>query len=280
MTSAGVMSTSTTSVATHVTGATTGASMTSTGSTATGDIGSMTDMTLGSDATSTSAATTSATLNTSGTSGGASDACPEDMAQVGESCVDRYEAPNLEGAPPLVMYTFDEAESWCQSRGKRLCLDSEWTAACEGPEAWPFPYGRHVPGVCNDDKPWLPYNQQLLNGWPWDLETDAIESLAQLFAVASARSPAAAQAAEHVASLYQGEAAGAREECVGPAGVYDLTGNVEEWPRRADGGTEGFHGNLKGRYWADLRTCQDNITVHGDGFRFYEIGFRCCAALR
>lgn len=31
-----------------------------------------------------------------------------------------------------------------------------------------------------------------------------------------------------------------------------------------------------GRYWADTRTCQDIILTHGDLFRFYEIGFRCC----
>ena len=39
---------------------------------------------------------------------------------------------------------------------------------------------------------------------------------------------------------------------------------------------EYFHGCLKGRYWADTRTCQDIILTHGDLFRFYEIGFRCC----
>ena len=41
-------------------------------------------------------------------------------------------------------------------------------------------------------------------------------------------------------------------------------------------GAQGFTGNLEGRYWAEHRTCQDDITVHGDAFRFYEIGFRCC----
>jgi len=63
---------------------------------------------------------------------------------------------------------------------------------------------------------------------------------------------------------------------VGVAGAYDLCGNVEEWTRRRDGGEPQFHGKLKGRYWAETRTCQNGVISHGDGFRFYEIGFRCC----
>ena len=45
------------------------------------------------------------------------------------------------------------ASSWCEARGKRLCFDDEWTAACAGPEGWSYPYGdTHEPGLCNDDK--------------------------------------------------------------------------------------------------------------------------------
>jgi formylglycine-generating enzyme required for sulfatase activity len=64
--------------------------------------------------------------------------------------------------------------------------------------------------------------------------------------------------------------------CTAGNGVFDLTGNIEEWTRRRDGGQANFHGNLKGRYWAETRTCQNSITTHGDTFRFDEIGFRCC----
>jgi formylglycine-generating enzyme required for sulfatase activity len=95
----------------------------------------------------------------------------------------------------------------------------------------------------------------------------------------SAVSTGAASAADHVESLYQGEGSGENEGCTNETGVSDLTGNVEEWTRRRDGGRPDFHGNLKGRYWADTRTCQNSITGHGDTFRFYEIGFRCCRDL-
>lgn len=211
--------------------------------------------------------------------GGALDAaaCPADMLEVGATCMDRYEAPNRAGALPLVMYTFVEAEAWCAARDRRLCFDDEWLAACAGPDGLAYPYGAtRVPGTCNDDATWRAYTQSLLNGWPAAASSPTIDSLDALFAAARAVSPTAAAAADHVAALYQGSGGGARAGCVGPAGVYDLVGDVEEWTRRRDGGQPQFHGNLKGRYWAEARTCQSSVLVHGDTFRFYEIGFRCC----
>ncbi len=203
--------------------------------------------------------------------------CPDDMVLVGAACMDLYEAPNQPGGLPLVMYTFDEAAAWCAARDKRLCYDDEWLAACAGDDDYAYPYGdTRVPGQCNDDETWLTYNQTLLNGWPWTVSTPDIESLAQLFEVTRAAGTSAAAAADHVESLYQGEAAGDNPDCVGAAGVYDLVGNVEEWTRRRTSSDPDFEGNLKGRYWAESRTCQSGVTTHGDGFRFYEIGFRCC----
>lgn len=207
-------------------------------------------------------------------------ACPAEMVLVGSVCMDRYEAPNKLGELPLVMLHFDEAESWCAHRGKRLCFDDEWTLACGGPDALAYPYGDTLdPGVCNDDQVWKQYNQTLLNGWPWTLATDEIETLGELLDAARATGATGKAAADHVEALYQGTAAGVKIGCVGPAAVFDLTGNVEEWTRRRDGGETSFHGNLKGRYWAESRTCQQGVKTHGDTFRFYEIGFRCCREL-
>jgi sulfatase modifying factor 1 len=204
-------------------------------------------------------------------------ACPADMAPVGEACMDLYEAPNVAGAAPLVMYTFDESEAWCAARGKRLCYDDEWQRACEGPARHAYPYGAaRVPGRCNDDKVWRVYTQSLLSAWPAAASATGVGSLAELLAAARGKGAAAAASADHVEALYQGEGAGAYPGCVGPAGVFDLVGSVEEWTRRRDGGQVHFHGNLKGRYWAEPRTCQSGVKTHGDAFRFYEIGFRCC----
>ena len=147
---------------------------------------------------------------------------------VGSTCVDLFEAPNVAGALPLVMFHFNEAESWCSSRGKRLCYDDEWTAACEGPQATSWPYGdQNEPGLCNDDKTWKAYNQTVLNGWPWSLQTDTITSLDQLLDAARSKGASAATAADHVEALYQATPSGSKAGCVGPAGVFDLTGNVE-----------------------------------------------------
>lgn len=203
--------------------------------------------------------------------------CPGDMVLIESTCMDRYEAPNQEGALPLVMFHFDEAASWCEARDKRLCFDDEWERVCGGPEGTAYPYGdTHEPGVCNDDKVWRVYDQSLLSAWPWSLDTDPIESLDELLEAARATGASGTAAADHVESLYQGDPSGSRTECTTGDGAYDLPGNVEEWTRRRSGGTDGFHGNLKGRYWAETRTCQQSVITHGDLFRFYEIGFRCC----
>ena len=206
-------------------------------------------------------------------------ACPTGMVQLGKKvCMDRYEAPNSPGQLPLVMYTFTESELWCKARAKRLCFDDEWTLACASPTGNnTYPYGtKHQPGICNDDKKWKTYSQTKLSGWPKSASSTQVATLAQLLAAAGAVSSTAKTAADHIQALYQGTAAGAKKGCVGPAGVFDLVGNVEEWTRRRDGGRAQFHGALKGRYWAEPRTCQSAVKTHGDAFRFYEIGFRCC----
>lgn len=64
-------------------------------------------------------------------------------------CVDRYEASagpdgaarSLEGVRPWVGVSFQAAQAACAKAGKRLCTGSEWTAACTGLPALPFPYG-------------------------------------------------------------------------------------------------------------------------------------------
>ena len=200
--------------------------------------------------------------------------CPEDMAPIGAICMDRYEAPNREGALPLVMYTYDEAGAWCAARDRRLCTDAEWEAACSTAGA-DWPYGdTHNPGTCNDEEIWRLYSQDRLDGWPSAASSPDIDDLDALYAAVDALG--AADAADHVAELYQGEAGGANPGCTADGLTFDLSGNVEEWTTRADGGEASFHGNLKGRYWAEARARGSNVTTHGDSFRFYELGFRCC----
>lgn len=204
--------------------------------------------------------------------------CPPNMLAVEDFCIDTFEAPNQAGALPLVMYTYHEATAWCAQRAKRLCFDDEWTQACGGAAQSTYPYGnKHMAGVCNDEETWIAYNQSLLDAWPTDVSTPDITSLQQLLDAARASSSSGADSANHVEFLYQGEPSGDNTGCVSPDGILDLCGNIEEWTQRRTSGGAGFDGNLKGRYWAESRTCQQAILSHGNGFRFYQLGFRCCS---
>jgi len=199
--------------------------------------------------------------------------CPADMKLIQAAktfCMDIYEAPNVKDSNPLVMFSYVEAQAWCNAKNKRLCYDdSEWTITCSGTHNYLYPYGNtYQPGKCNDNKTWKQYNQTILNWWPISASSSDINSLEELFLKASKYSPHASACVDHLKWLYQAKTSGESK---------DLCGNIEEWTTRNDGGNGTlFHGNLKGRYWSETRTCAQNVKVHGDLFHFYEIGFRCC----
>jgi hypothetical protein len=192
--------------------------------------------------------------------------CPPDSAEVkvrgGSVCVDLYEIPNVKGAKPLVMIDAYEAEAWCAERGKTVVSEEAWLAACEGPEHWSFPYGNEwEPGRCNDDKRSIGQKESLLNLW-----------------LSGPDGRAKAQA--ETDRLWQGVPSGEKEGCVGPAGVYDLVGNVEEWVVAKHPKGPDFKHVLKGRFWAGGRyTCQKINDVHADKFYYYEVGSRCQSVL-
>ena len=186
--------------------------------------------------------------------------CPRDMIALVSFCIDRYEAPNVEGEPPLAFMTAHDGEAWCAERGKRLCTEDEWVRACEGPHGRRYPYGDdHRESVCNDDRHWIPVHWELLARWPTDVAVDEARR------------------------LYQAERSGARAGCVSEEGVRDLTGNVAEWVRRSDPAARpGYDHVLKGCYWAGCYhephpNCAFRNSAHPGSFRTYEAGFRCCA---
>ena len=184
--------------------------------------------------------------------------CPPDMALADGFCIDRWEAPNQPGEKPLVMQSAVLAEQWCAAKGKRLCTEDEWDTACEGPAQTTYPYGStHLDGACNDDKTWMVVNEGALNTWP------------------------SLTAQNEVDKLWQGSPSGEHGECVSGYGVFDMTGNVEEWVIRTKPHVNSYPHVLKGCYWAGCfggskPTCQSTNPAHADGFLFYETGFRCC----
>ncbi len=179
---------------------------------------------------------------------------PSGSCQTGTSqkhfCIDKYEWPNRAGEPPVVMKNWYEARDACQSIGKRLCTQDEWTLACEGPEHLPYPYGYvRDATACNIDKAAIQVDESALK------RPD--------------------RRAAEVARLWQGEASGSRPGCKSPFGVFDMTGNVDEWTVNETGNPH--KSALKGGYWSWVRgRCRAVTAGHEEDFRYYQIGWRCC----
>lgn len=167
-------------------------------------------------------------------------------------CIDRFEYPNVLGQSPTIVVTFHEAEALCTKDQKRLCTENEWTFACEGEEVQPYPYGYTRDGTaCVMDRNWRPFKEGALQ--PRDGE----------------------QAKEELDRLWQAEPSGSRAGCKSPFGVYDLTGNVDEWTRSVN--ATGYRSILKGGYWGPVRArCRPSTRAHNEDFVAYQQSFRCC----
>lgn len=164
-------------------------------------------------------------------------------------CIDRYEYPNKKGEFPVVYVNFPEAVALCKSQSKRLCSEEEWTFACEGEDARPYPYGfDRDKDACVVDKPWRPFDPG-----------------------AYGKKDSLVRELDH---LWQGVASGTQPKCKSPFGVYDMIGNVDEWTRASIPGRQSI---LKGGYWGPVRTrCRPSTRAHGEAHVFYQQGLRCC----
>jgi formylglycine-generating enzyme required for sulfatase activity len=152
------------------------------------------------------------------------------------------------------MMRFVEAEAACAGVGKRLCTEAEWELACEGPRTVPWPYGLTIrPGACNTDQPFRPYDEARLTSSDEDVRD------------------------KETGRLYQGTGSGTLPACQSAFGVFDLVGNVEEWVLTSRRQWP-YRSALKGGYWSKpWAACRGTNERHGPTFRYYQIGFRCCA---
>jgi formylglycine-generating enzyme len=169
-------------------------------------------------------------------------------------CIDRYEFPNRAGVRPMVMQNFYQAEVHCAKRGKRLCTESEWTKACEGPDNRPFPYGYvRDPAKCRGDRPWdFPVKDKLL-----------------------ARDPA------EIERLWQGVPSGSQPNCASGYGVHDMPGNADELAASEHAGRAGkddFDNVTTGGPWYKgvRNMCRPKIYTHDESFAYYYLSWRCC----
>lgn len=172
-------------------------------------------------------------------------------------CVDRYEWPNHAGEKPRLLTSWNDARAMCERAGKRLCDETEWLFACEGPEMLPYTYGfRRDPTACVVDRF---YEEPEVGAYkPWD-ECQS--------------NPECQDAMKRV---NQSEPAGSFARCQSPFGVFDMNGNANEWVSVPDAQYPHRSG-LKGGWWGPVRSrCRPTVRFHKEDDWGYEVGFRCC----
>jgi hypothetical protein len=209
--------------------------------------------------------------------------CPPEMAFVERSfCIDRWEASLVEittggprpfphharveqrpvravssaGAMPQAYVSGAEAQRACEMAGKRLCTDDEWWRACAGSRRTIYPYGTvHRKSACNEKRKLHPV-----------VERFGADAGPDVWLLEPMNDPGINQLPGTLAP------AGSHAGCVGPNGIHDMIGNVQEWTSDPAGT---FHG---GAYSTDNHLgCQYVTRSHPFGYHDYSTGFRCCS---
>jgi sulfatase modifying factor 1 len=159
-------------------------------------------------------------------------------------CIDQVEYTGQAQAPgeavPQNFLSFSDGQRLCAARGARLCKESEWQFACEGEEMRPYPYGFvRDATACN---------------------TDITQNLGRTGRLVDHRSKG-----------------GAFPRCKSPFGVYDLSGNLEEWVEADNRAQKGAREVMKGSWWIPSRhACRSFQIGHGSEYGGGETGIRCC----
>jgi hypothetical protein len=166
-------------------------------------------------------------------------------------CIDTYSWPNEKGVRPEVMNTFFQAQVKCAAMGKRMCTESEWNFACEGPEMKPFPHGYvRDPRKCNGDHKW---------------DGPRMKKVAK-------------RDGKELARLWRGVPSGSQPECVSDFGVADLPANNDEVVINENPSGKFSSVHTGGPWYSGVRNqCRPKVYTHGPDFYYYFLGFRCCA---
>jgi len=166
-------------------------------------------------------------------------------------CIDRYEHAEP-GEKPSSWLTWYDAKRIAEGENKRLCTQSEWTFACEGPEMQPYPYGdgyHRDPTACNFD-----------NAVPDGLDVFR----------ATSHDSKEAKILDGMLTI-----GGTRSRCVSPFGVHDQVGNIDEWVIN-EGGHPYVSGLMGGHVFGVRSRCRPITIAHAPSFSWYETGARSC----
>ncbi len=182
-------------------------------------------------------------------------------------CIDEYEYPNKKGERPRVMFRFPEAQHLCAAEGKRVCTETEWTTACEGPEYKPYPYGyTRDPNICNGDKQGV---EPAVTGH---------DAKGAPFLAFASKDPAVS--GPELERLWQGVPSGSQPRCVSDYGVWDMPGNADELASsETPEPTSKFDNVTTGGPWryGVRNQCRPKIYTHNEDFYYYYLSTRCCA---
>jgi protein-disulfide isomerase len=167
-----------------------------------------------------------------------------------EDAIKDGKAVSGKGNVPAYRVSWFEAQKACQAAGKRLCTEREWLAVCQGA----LPVDDDHDGSYADDMiegTAYPYSDFHQIGACWDghYRDDT-------------KRP-----------VYTGSFPG----CISKDGVYDLTGNMEEWV-----GDSAQHALLMGGAYdtrEDKARCYRPNDTFGPGYAAVRTGFRCCRTL-
>ncbi len=241
--------------------------------------------------------------------------CRQGMVQVGNICVDQYEAMlvdkttgevwspycnpgkeisrlravSIAEVVPQSTVSQLEAKQACANAGKRLCTEQQWILVCQGTEGRRYPYeGPLQNGLCNDETKSL--DRQTPERTVAEFCTPGHEPFYEKQPVVNGIKVTwnTAPWMLHPKNNQQEnslEPAGSNQACRTPEQVYDLVGNLDEWvdgTTSCEAGTCGIF--LGGFYDRSERPggtggCTYRTPAHAPSYSDYSLGFRCCATL-
>lgn len=173
-------------------------------------------------------------------------------------CMDKFEIPNKEGVIPRDWMSFYDVKKFCETEGKRMCTANEWTTAASGPELRPYPFadGFHRDHSCNIDR---------------HIKDVGITG-DQVMHVSDPNSDVAKALRSQLVP------SGSLPDCHSSYGIYDMSGNVDEFVIN-ERGVPYISALVGGHAWGVRNRSNANVAItlaHAPTFEWYESNGRCC----